>query len=255
MRQLIIMILIPFLFTHSFAQKEFSISVNDSLKYQFHNEDYSYKVNIGSINYGQRPKAYNFYITNNSDTPLVINHANWAEPILAPSYDRTPIFKGQTGLLKYTLLETRRPGAFSKTGTVETNQGTFNINFTGYNLPSTIYLDNPMKIDTIELGDTICSVFKIYNKSDTSSLKIEHIQSDWKTIISYDQDEVNKYENLIPPDSYRTFNVFFIPYQVGVCSSKISIKLSENSEKNSGQWTWKTVEYKIFATVSQPKMK
>ena len=255
MRQLLIIILTTFLFADSFSQTKFSISVKDTLKYQFQFENYSYKVNIGSVNYGQQPTSYNFYITNNSDTPLVITQAYWAEPILAPTYKQDPIAKGRTGLIKYTLLETKRGGPFSKTGTVQTNLGTFSINFTGQNLPPFIYLDKPIKIDTIALGDTISSEFKIYNKSDTSSLTIENIQSDWKTIITYDTDEVKKYENIIPPNSYRTFKVLFIPYKIGTCSSKINIKLSDNSEKNQTQWNWKTVEYNIFATVRQPKKK
>lgn len=253
MRQLIIFIFMAFLFTDSFAQLGFSISVDDTLKYQFQNEGNIVKLNIGTINYGQRPTDFNFYITNNSDTPLVINHANWAEPILAPTFNQSPIFKGQTGLIKYRLLETRRPGPFSKTATVKTNLGTFYIMFTGYNLPSTIYLDNLIQFDTVALGEKIYAEFKIYNKSDTSSLKIESVQCDWKTSISYDDDEVNKNENLIPPNSYRTFKVLFIPYQIGICSSKINITVSENSNTHISKWGERNVVYKIFATVIKPK--
>lgn len=252
MRQLILFIFMAFLFIDSFAQLGFSLSVDDTLIYQFQNEGNLAKLNIGTINYGQRPTDYSFYITNTSDTPLVINQANWAEPILAPTFNQSPILKGQTGLIKYRLLETRRPGPFSKTATVNTNLGSFYIMFTGYNLPSNIYLDNLIQFDTVALGDKIYAEFKIYNKSDTSSLKIESIQCDWKTSISYDDDEVKKYENIIPPNSYRTFKVVFIPYQIGICSSKINIKLSEIGEKYNSQWNWKTVDYKIFTKVRKP---
>ena len=252
MKQLLIILTI-FMQTESFSQTVFSISVKDTLKYQFKSENYS--VNIGSVNFGQPPIEYNFYITNNSETALIIDRAYWAEPTLCPKYNHVPITKGQSGLITYKLLETRRPGPFSKTGTVNTNLGTFTINFTGQNLPEYIYLDKPIKIDTIALGDTISSEFKIYNQSDTSSLTIENIQCDWKTIITFNDDEVRKTENIIPPNSYRTFKVLFIPYKIGICSSKINIKLSNNCEINQRQWNWTTVEYNIYATVRQPKKK
>jgi len=256
MRQLLIIILTTFLLANSFAQTAFSISVKDTLKYQFQNANYSYKVDIGSVNYGQRHIDYNFYFTNNSDTPLVITQAYWAEPMLGPTYKQDPITKGQTGLIKYTLLETKRVGSFSKTGLVQTNLGIFNINFFGKNLPPNIYLDRPIKIDTIALGDTISSEFKIYNKSDTSSLQIDNIQTDWKTIITYDKDKIKKNENIIPPNSYRTFKVLFVPYKTGDCFSKIIIKLSNSCEKNSTDCYRRTeVEHNIFATVRKPKKK
>jgi hypothetical protein len=249
MRQLFIFILLTFLFSDSFAQVGYSLSVSDTLQYQFQADEYAYNVFIGSINYGQRPIDYTFYVRNNSDTPLVIKQANWAEPILAPSYSKEPILKGQTGVIKYTLLETRRPGPFSKSASVETNQGRFHINFIGTNLPPSLYIDTPLKIDSVALGDTLSYEYKIYNTSDSTSFKIESIQSGWKTLISYDQDEVRKYENTLPPHSYRTVKVLFVPYQIGVCSSKIIIKLSDIGEKMKREYNWKTIEHKLFTNV------
>jgi hypothetical protein len=268
MRQVILTIIATLLATSSFSQttltnssnqtrvqkpieqENFSISTKDTLKYQFQNISNNkalyknFKVDIGSINYGQPLIHYDFYLTNNSDTPLVIQHAYWAEPSFSPNYSINPIAKGETGLLTYSLKDTKKQGVFSKTGTVITNLGNFNINFKGVNLPPDIFINHPIKIDTIKLGEKITSEFKIHNKSETQALIIEDLQINLKTLINYDNDEVNKYQNTIPPNSYRTFKASFFPDTVGDSSSKINIKINGI-----------TVEHLIFATVQQLKNK
>ena len=218
------------------GQDNFSISVKDTLKYQCPMINLNkIVVDIGSVNFGQRNTDYNFFLTNNSDTALIITNAYWAEPILGPTFKQTPIFKGQTGSFKYTLRETRRVGPFSKRGTVQTNFRSFEIVFKGKNLPPNIYIDKPVKIDTITLGDKIISEFKIYNRSDSSSLTIENIHTDTTTTITYQQ-------NVITPNSYWTFKAVSKPNSVGTYSSKIIITINGTE-----------VEHDIFATVQRKK--
>jgi hypothetical protein len=241
------------LFHDTFAQTEFSISVKDTLTYQFQSENNTYKLNVGSVNYDQKPIEYNFYLTNNSDNPLFISRAFWGEPSIGPSFNNDTIVKGQSGLFKYTLYETKRVGRIPKTVNVETNQGFFSINFFGNILPPEIFIDNAKKIDTITLGDTLITEFKVYNKSDIDSLTIENIQIEMNTIVIHNKDEIKNYENLILPNTYRTFKVLYIPYKNGVNSSKITISLSNSNDENQSQWSWRTVEHNIFATVKEPK--
>ncbi|MFN5984556.1 MAG: hypothetical protein ACK479_13900, partial [Fluviicola sp.] len=116
-----------------------------------------------------------------------------------------------------------------------------------------IFIDNAKKIDTITLGDTLITEFKVYNKSDIDSLTIENIQIEMNTIVIHNKDEIKNYENLILPNTFRTFKVLYIPYKNGVNSSKITISLSNSNDENQSQWSWRTVEHNIFATVKEPK--
>ncbi|MBI3236027.1 MAG: hypothetical protein HYZ42_18660 [Bacteroidetes bacterium] len=233
------------------AQDRFSISVHDTLKHQFKGYGSSFSVKVGTVNLGQPSIDYGFYITNHSDTPLIITNASWAELLLAPYYQSEPIVKGQIGLIKYRLMETRNRtgGHYAKTGHVETNLGDLNIRFLGINLPDDIYIDRPMIIDTVELGDTMISEFSIYNKSDTSSLTIDTIIYEPNTIVEYDNNEKKNTKIIIPTHSYKYFKVLYIPNQTGNSNSNISLII------NDPYCCEVDVEYNIYATVLKRKKK
>lgn len=78
-------------------------------------------VDYGTIEEDSDPYRY-FKFTNTGTEPLVIKHAKGSCGCTVPSYKKEPIMPGESSELKVRYA-TNRIGAFSKTVTITTNEG------------------------------------------------------------------------------------------------------------------------------------
>ena len=67
--------------------------------------------------------TYEFKFKNTGKEPLVISNAKGSCGCTVPTWPKEPVLKGQTAVLKVHY-DTKRPGAFTKTVTVESNAKT-----------------------------------------------------------------------------------------------------------------------------------
>ncbi len=79
------------------------------------------KVDYGTIEQDSDPYRY-FKFKNTGDAPLVIKHAKGSCGCTVPDYPKEPIMPGQESEIKVKYA-TNRPGPFTKTITLTTNEG------------------------------------------------------------------------------------------------------------------------------------
>jgi len=66
---------------------------------------------------------YDFKFTNTGNEPLIISTARGSCGCTVPTYPKEPIMKGQSAVIKVSY-DTKRPGPFTKTVTIESNAKT-----------------------------------------------------------------------------------------------------------------------------------
>ena len=66
---------------------------------------------------------YDFKFTNTGNEPLIISTAKGSCGCTVPTYPKEPIMKGQSAVIKVSY-DTKRPGPFTKTVTIESNAKT-----------------------------------------------------------------------------------------------------------------------------------
>jgi len=107
---------------HSVAQEtkdQAPAAVNpNASEMTFENETHDY----GTIKQGSDGSC-EFKFTNTGKEPLVISNARGSCGCTVPTFPKEPIMKGQTGVIKVHY-DTKRPGAFTKTVTIESNAKT-----------------------------------------------------------------------------------------------------------------------------------
>ena len=253
---------------NQYRTKNFTVTPIGITAYRCKVENNGISVNVGTINYEEDRIKYKFNIENMSEEPLVIKRAYWAEPVFGPVYNSDTIFKGQRQLFEYYLSETHRPGHIYKTGYISTNHGDFSIHFKGVNLPPQIFLNKTEHIDSISLGDSILSKFRIYNYNVDQmnstivsqfpmynmadvidTFVIRKVVSDDNTTVRCDSIDSGIIGSFIASGSYREFKVCFLPNKSGKVYSKIVITIENiNYQKNNWGRFW-DIEYYIFTEI------
>lgn len=81
-----------------------------------------------------RPIKIPFKVINHSDVPLVFTRVNWGGETIMVNYTKEAALKGDTLVGWYTTSAylNRRPGLFTKTSTVKTNQCRWVVYFKGF---------------------------------------------------------------------------------------------------------------------------
>ncbi len=77
-------------------------------------------IDYGVINKGSDPLR-KFKFTNTGNEPLIIKSAKGSCGCTVPTYPKEPIMPGETGYIEVRY-DTNRPGAFTKTVTITTNE-------------------------------------------------------------------------------------------------------------------------------------
>ncbi len=77
-------------------------------------------IDYGIINKGADPLR-KFKFTNTGNEPLIIKSAKGSCGCTVPTYPKEPIMPGETGYIEVRY-DTQRPGAFTKTVTITTNE-------------------------------------------------------------------------------------------------------------------------------------
>jgi len=77
-------------------------------------------IDYGVINKGADPLR-KFKFTNTGNEPLIIKSAKGSCGCTVPTYPKEPIMPGETGYIEVRY-DTNRPGAFTKTVTITTNE-------------------------------------------------------------------------------------------------------------------------------------
>lgn len=91
------------------------------------------KHNFGEIEESAGPVSHTFQFKNTGKTPLILYAVNASCGCTTPTWTRKPVAPGQTGSIKVTYNPLNRPGAFSKSITVNSNASkTETIHITGH---------------------------------------------------------------------------------------------------------------------------
>ena len=77
--------------------------------------------NYGNIKEADGDASCEFRFTNEGNTPLIITRATSSCGCTAPTYPKSPIAPGESGVIGVTYHAKGRPGGFSKNITVYTN--------------------------------------------------------------------------------------------------------------------------------------
>ncbi|HNU77742.1 MAG: DUF1573 domain-containing protein [Prolixibacteraceae bacterium] len=77
--------------------------------------------NFGSFKESAGPQTATFEFTNKGTTPLILNSVNASCGCTTPEWTRQPVAPGARGMIKVSYNPANRPGAFSKSVTVNSN--------------------------------------------------------------------------------------------------------------------------------------
>jgi|GEM_PF-6651345 len=244
---------------------DFTIKVNDTLMFQINSNDSllhftdrqnfqpSIAVNVGNLNFREN-KTFDFYITNHSDSALIIGDNYWMEPLVQPVYNHSirRILKGETFKFTWILHTLERTGPFSKSGKMNIYPVPINLSFKGSVLPPNLFIFPHTTLKNGFVNEKIVSEFKVFNKPanmhmplgnnivEYDDLKIDSVGANHPGVkIEYDHQT-----NMIAPDTFKIFKVIYTPDKAG--KSTVVVSLYINGKKT---------EHKIYSNVRPRKKK
>jgi hypothetical protein len=90
---------------------------------------------FGTFNEEQGNVTYTFEFTNTGTSDLIVQNVNASCGCTTPNWTKTPVKPGEKGVVDATYNPTNRPGAFTKTITVNTNAGNVTLTIKGEVIP------------------------------------------------------------------------------------------------------------------------
>lgn len=89
------------------------------------------KHDFGTFSEAKGKVTHVFEFTNNSGAPVVLQDVKASCGCTTPTWTKTPVAPGEKGQVEVTYNAKGRPGAFSKTITVTSNQGVTRLQIVG----------------------------------------------------------------------------------------------------------------------------
>ncbi len=90
---------------------------------------------FGTFNEEKGNVTYTFEFTNTGKSDLIVQNVNASCGCTTPNWTKTPVKPGEKGVVDATYNPTNRPGAFTKTITVNTNSGSVTLTIKGEVIP------------------------------------------------------------------------------------------------------------------------